>query len=170
MCAGVSADRHSPRIIVVPRLHTHTLQRSASNCVADEHVELSVKRVWAIIKFSSPLTSHRWWWWAFHCPSVFRISSSGDEELLSAAAWYQEGLPRQICEEYLSGDQQSIGSFILRRSSSYPRCPFVLSVRTRLSLVEHFLIERTDDHRAYRLQVCPYYTRREPQFDWYCLC
>lgn len=144
------------------RVYIHTLQRSASNCVADEHVELSVKRVWAIMKFSFPLTSY-WWWWAFHCPSVFRISSS-DEELLSAAAWYQEGLPRQICEEYLSEDHQSIGSFILRQSSSYPRCPFVLSVRTRLSLVEHFLIERTDDHRAYRLQVCPYDIKERRNF------
>ena len=85
-------------------------------------------------------------------PSVFRTASS-EEELLSAAAWYQEGLPREICEEYLTADHHSIGAFILRRSSTYRRCPFVLSVRTRLSLVEHFLIERTDDHRAYRLQV-----------------
>lgn len=81
--------------------------------------------------------------------------SFSDQDLLSAAAWYQEGLPRHICEEYLTEAQQPIGAFLLRRSYTYPQCPFVLSIRTRISLVEHFLIERIDhdDYQTYRLQV-----------------
>ena len=81
-----------------------------------------------------------------------------DDDLLSAAAWYQEGLPRQICEEFLMEINQPIGAFLLRRSYSHRRCPFVLSIRTRLSTVEHFLIEQfNDQHETYRLQVCSFH-------------
>ena len=79
--------------------------------------------------------------------------SDDDDELLRAAPWFQEGLPRQICEEYLSENEKPIGSFILRRSYTYRKYPFVLSIRTQLSLVEHFLIERIEEYGTYRLQV-----------------
>ena len=80
-------------------------------------------------------------------------SIQNDQELLSAAAWYQEGLPRHICEEYLSTTNQPIGSFIIRHSYTHREYPYVLSVKTQSSLVEHFLIEGTNNHRDYRLQV-----------------
>lgn len=73
-----------------------------------------------------------------------------DEDLLRAASWYQEGLSRQVCEEYLGDHQRPIGSFILRRSFTCSKFPFVLSIRTQHSLVEHFLIERTSDNLYYR--------------------
>ena len=79
---------------------------------------------------------------------------NNDQELLSAAAWYQEGLPRHICEEYLIDQNQPIGSFIIRHSYTHPEYPFVLSIKTKSSFVEHFLIERTIDNHGYRLQVC----------------
>lgn len=78
---------------------------------------------------------------------------SNDQELLSAAAWYQEGLPRHICEEYLYTTHQPIGAFIIRHSYTHPEYPYVLSVKTQSTLVEHFLIEGTNNHRHYRLQV-----------------
>jgi hypothetical protein len=87
-------------------------------------------------------------------PERIQNSINDDKELLSAAAWYQEGLPRHICEEYLLDNNQSIGSFIIRHSYTHPEYPFVLSIKTKLSLVEHFLIERTIDNDGYRLQVC----------------
>jgi len=87
-------------------------------------------------------------------PEQIQNSINDDKELLSAAAWYQEGLPRHICEEYLLDNNQSIGSFIIRHSYTHPEYPFVLSIKTKLSLVEHFLIERTIDNDGYRLQVC----------------
>ena len=84
-----------------------------------------------------------------------------DDELLSAAAWYQEGLPRDVCEEFLIDSQRPIGAFLLRRSYSHRQCPFVLSIRTRLATVEHFLIERLNDQREiYRLQVCSFHLLR----------
>ncbi|CAF0745377.1 unnamed protein product [Adineta ricciae] len=79
-------------------------------------------------------------------------SMTNDEELLSLAAWYQEGLPRDICEEYLNNDQKPIGSFLIRHSYTYRQHPFVLSLKTTSSSVEHFLIERTINHDGYRLQ------------------
>jgi hypothetical protein len=83
-----------------------------------------------------------------------QISINNDEELLTAAAWYQEGLPRHICEEYLNDNNKPIGSFLIRHSYTYPAFPFVISIKTKLSTVEHFLIERTIDNDSYRLQVC----------------
>jgi hypothetical protein len=83
-----------------------------------------------------------------------QILINNDQELLSAAAWYQEGLPRHICEEYLNNISQPIGSFIIRHSYTHPEYPFVLSIKTKLSIVEHFLIKRTIDNDGYRLQVC----------------
>jgi hypothetical protein len=97
------------------------------------------------------------------CQSIISMSvdepkqihnQTNDEELLAAAAWYQEGLPRHICEEYLNDTNQSIGSFIIRHSYTHPEYPFVISIKTNLSFVEHFLIERTIDNDGYRLQVC----------------
>ncbi|CAF0779075.1 unnamed protein product [Adineta steineri] len=81
-----------------------------------------------------------------------QILIHNDKELLSAAAWYQEGLPRHICEEYLNDNNKSIGSFIIRHSYTYPQYPFVLSIKTNLSKVEHFLIEQTFNNDGYRLQ------------------
>lgn len=78
---------------------------------------------------------------------------NSDHELLSAAAWYQEGLPRHICEDYLYDQTKPIGSFIIRRSYNYPEHPFVLSIKTNVSLVEHFLIEQTIYNNGYQLQV-----------------
>ena len=83
-----------------------------------------------------------------------QIPINNDEELLSAAAWYQEGLPRHICEEYLNHNNKPIGSFIIRHSYTHPEYPFVLSIKTNLSTIEHFLIERTINNDGYRLQVC----------------
>ena len=77
-----------------------------------------------------------------------------DQELLSAAAWYQEGLPRHICEEFLNDNTKPIGSFIIRHSYTYSEYPFVISIKAKLSSVEHFLIERTTNNDGYRLQVC----------------
>lgn len=79
---------------------------------------------------------------------------NNDQEILLAAAWYQEGLPRHICEEYLIDNKKPVGSFIIRRSYTYPQYPFVISIKTKLSSVEHFLIERTFYNDSYRLQVC----------------
>jgi len=83
-----------------------------------------------------------------------QIRIDNDQELLSAAAWYQQGLPRHICEEYLNDNNQPIGSFIIRNSYTHREYPFVMSIKTNLSLVEHFLIQRTIDNDGYRFQVC----------------
>jgi hypothetical protein len=83
-----------------------------------------------------------------------QICIDNDQELLSAAAWYQQGLPRHICEEYLNDNNEPIGSFIIRNSYTHREYPFVMSIKTNLSLVEHFLIERTIDNDGYRFQVC----------------
>lgn len=91
-------------------------------------------------------------------PSSTQYSIPNDQELLSAASWYQEGLPRHICEEYLHDQSQPIGSFFIRHSYTHPEYPFVLSVKTETSLVEHFLIEGTIDHHGYRLQVSHSFT------------
>lgn len=85
--------------------------------------------------------------------SVDQPSFPNDQELLSAASWYQEGIPRHISEEYLLEQSQPIGSFLIRHSYTHPEYPFVLSVKTQISFVEHFLIEGTIDHHGYRLQV-----------------
>lgn len=84
------------------------------------------------------------------------IPIDNDDELLFAAPWYQEGLPRYICEEYLKSNHHAIGSFIIRQSYTHREYPFVLSIKTNRSLIEHFLIERTNDYhyQGYRLQVC----------------
>jgi len=82
-----------------------------------------------------------------------QIRIDNDAELLSAAAWYQQGLPRHICEEYLNNNNKPIGSFIIRHSYTHPEYPFVISIKINLSTVEHFLIERTIDNDGYRLQV-----------------
>ena len=88
-----------------------------------------------------------------------RIHLHTDKDLLSAAAWYQAGLPRHICEEYLTDDKQPIGSFILRHSFTQPEYPYVLSIKTKSSFVEHVLIERIhNNHNAYRLQVRVHYS------------
>ena len=93
----------------------------------------------------------------------FFFTIRSDEELLAAAAWYQEGLSRPICEEYLNDDHRPIGSFLLRRSYTYAQYPFVLSIRTNVASVEHFLIERTPDEHAYRLKVRFLLSNRRPE-------
>lgn len=87
-------------------------------------------------------------------PIYNQTDLNNDEELLTAAAWYQEGLPRNICEEYLYDNMKPIGSFIIRRSYTYSQYPFVLSVKTRRSSIEHFFIERTNYNNGYHLKVC----------------
>ncbi|CAF1533937.1 unnamed protein product [Rotaria sp. Silwood1] len=77
---------------------------------------------------------------------------NNDQDLLTAAAWYQEGLPRHICEEYLNDNTKPIGSFIIRHSYTYVEYPFVISIKTNLSSIEHYLIERTIDNDGYRLK------------------
>ena len=85
--------------------------------------------------------------------SMSTYVNSSEHDLLAAAAWYQEGLPRCICEEHLMLNQeQSIGSFLLRRSYVDETYPFVLSVRTHETSVEHFFIERTTTD-CYRIKV-----------------
>ncbi|CAF1099109.1 unnamed protein product [Rotaria sordida] len=81
-----------------------------------------------------------------------QIYINNDQELLTAAAWYQEGLPRHICEEYLNDNTKPIGSFIIRHSYTYLEYPFVISIKTNLSSIEHYLIERTIDNNGYRLK------------------
>ncbi|CAF3211672.1 unnamed protein product, partial [Rotaria sp. Silwood2] len=75
-----------------------------------------------------------------------------EQELLTAAAWYQEGLPRHICEEYLNDNTKPIGSFIIRHSYTYAEYPFVISIKTNISSIEHYLIEQTIDNNGYRLK------------------
>lgn len=69
------------------------------------------------------------------------------------AAWYQEGLPADVCEEYLKHDDQPIGSFIIRCNYILARCPFVLSIKTTRSSIEHFPVRCTGGNRGYRIQV-----------------
>ena len=67
------------------------------------------------------------------------------------AAWYQEGLPECICEEYLNN--QPIGSFIIRCSYISSHQPFILSIKTSQTSIEHFPIQRTINNDGYQLQV-----------------
>lgn len=74
-----------------------------------------------------------------------------EENDLRSAAWYQEGLPREISLEVLS--QQPPGAFLVRRSTSKIGC-FALSVRTPSPpgpKVAHYLILRTS--RGYKIKV-----------------
>ncbi|XP_063698276.1 EGFR adapter protein-like [Culicoides brevitarsis] len=73
-----------------------------------------------------------------------------EENDLRSAAWYQEGLPREISLEVLA--QQSPGAFLVRRSTSKVGC-FALSVRTPSPpgpKVAHYLILRTS--RGYKIK------------------
>ena len=78
------------------------------------------------------------------------FSFFSEQELLSAAAWYQEGLPRPICEEYLMSNDQPTGAFMIRRSYAEHRSPFVLSMKTSERSVDHFPIDKC---LGYRLRV-----------------
>lgn len=74
-----------------------------------------------------------------------------EENDLRSAAWYQEGLPREISLEVLA--QQSPGAFLVRRSSSKTGC-FALSVRIPSPpgpKVAHYLILKTS--RGYKIKV-----------------
>ncbi|UJR32064.1 hypothetical protein I4U23_019532 [Adineta vaga] len=75
-----------------------------------------------------------------------------DQDLLSVAAWYQEGLPTDVCEEHLNHNDQPIGSFIIRCNYNLSRFPFVLSIKTKQTSIEHFLIEKTLNHNGYRIE------------------
>jgi hypothetical protein len=77
-----------------------------------------------------------------------------DQDLLSAAAWYQEGLPEYICEEYLNRNDQLIGSFIIRYNYNSLNQTFILSIKTKKASIEHFFIQRTIDRSGYQIQVC----------------
>lgn len=65
-----------------------------------------------------------------------------EEADLKSAAWYQEGLPREISLEVLA--QQQPGAFLVRRSNSKTGC-FALSVRVPPPgpKVSHYLILKT---------------------------
>ncbi|CAG5116505.1 unnamed protein product [Candidula unifasciata] len=73
------------------------------------------------------------------------------DETLRNASWYQAGLPRDIALEILQ--QEEVGSFIVRDSSSHPGC-YALSVRVpkfeNSSGISHYLILRT--HRGVKLK------------------
>ncbi len=75
---------------------------------------------------------------------------SSDQDLLSAAAWYQEGLPEDICEEYLNNNNQPIGSFIIRCSYIPSPQTFILSLKTTKTSIKHFFIQ---DNDGYQIQV-----------------
>lgn len=72
-----------------------------------------------------------------------------EENDLRSAAWYQEGLPREISLEVLT--QQPPGAFLVRRSSSKTGC-FALSVRIPPPgpKVAHYLILKTS--RGYKIK------------------
>uniref|UniRef100_A0A336MM69 CSON003583 protein n=1 Tax=Culicoides sonorensis TaxID=179676 RepID=A0A336MM69_CULSO len=73
-----------------------------------------------------------------------------EENDLRSAAWYQEGLPREISLEVLA--QQPPGAFLVRRSASKTGC-FALSVRIPSPpgpKVAHYLILRTS--RGYKIK------------------
>ncbi|CAF4748927.1 unnamed protein product [Rotaria sp. Silwood1] len=72
-----------------------------------------------------------------------------DQDLLSAAAWYQEGLPEYICEEYLNNNNQLIGSFIIRCNYQCSNNPYILSIKTNKNLIEHFFIQQTIENNTY---------------------
>ncbi|CAF1378199.1 unnamed protein product [Rotaria sordida] len=74
-----------------------------------------------------------------------------DQDLLSAAAWYQEGLPEYICEEYLNNNQP-IGSFIIRCNYNCSNYPYILSIKTTRTSIEHFLIQQTINNNTYRIK------------------
>lgn len=72
-----------------------------------------------------------------------------EENDLKSAAWYQEGLPREISLEVLT--QQPPGAFLVRRSASKTGC-FALSVRIPPPgpKVAHYLILKTS--RGYKIK------------------
>jgi len=75
-----------------------------------------------------------------------------DQDLLSAAAWYQEGLPQNICEEYLNNNDQPIGSFIIRCNYNHSNLPFILSIKTHKTSIEHFFIQQKFNNNGYQIQ------------------
>jgi len=77
-----------------------------------------------------------------------------DQDLLSAAAWYQEGLPENICEEYLIRNDQPIGSFLIRCNYNHSNQPFILSIKTNRTSIEHFSIQQRMNNDGYQIQVC----------------
>lgn len=72
-----------------------------------------------------------------------------EENDLKSAAWYQEGLPREISLEVLA--QQPPGAFLVRRSNSKTGC-FALTVRIPPPgpKVAHYLILKTS--RGYKIK------------------
>ncbi|XP_052760662.1 uncharacterized protein LOC128203321 isoform X1 [Mya arenaria] len=67
-----------------------------------------------------------------------------EDETLRHACWYQAGIPRDVALEILQ--QEDIGSFIVRDSSTHPGC-YALSVRVpkfeNPSGISHYLIMKT---------------------------
>ncbi|CAF3529085.1 unnamed protein product [Rotaria socialis] len=82
-------------------------------------------------------------------PRCHRID---DQNILSAAAWYQEGLSEDICVEYLNYDEKSIGSFFIRCNYNHSDSPYILSIKTTRTSIEHFFIQQTFDNHTYRIQ------------------
>lgn len=85
---------------------------------------------------------------------IFFLNIFSDQDLLSAAAWYQEGLSEDICVEYLNHLDKPIGSFIIRRNYRRLDYPYTLSIKTTQTSIEHFFIEQISDKHAYQIQVC----------------
>lgn len=73
-----------------------------------------------------------------------------EQQILSAAPWYQEGLSISICEDYLLDEDQPEGAFIIHRSFHQDRWILVLSVKTNEKTVFHYPIEK---QLGYRLKV-----------------
>lgn len=67
-----------------------------------------------------------------------------EDETLRHSSWYQAGIPREIALEILQ--QEEIGSFIVRDSSTHPGC-YALSVRVpkfeNPTGISHYLILKT---------------------------
>jgi SH2 domain len=73
-----------------------------------------------------------------------------EQNELKGAAWFQAGIPREICLEVLS--RQHPGAFLVRKSSSKAGC-FALSLRTPPPgpKVVHYLVLRTA--KGYKIKV-----------------
>jgi tensin len=78
------------------------------------------------------------------------VMTLAEQNELKGAAWFQAGIPREICLEVLS--RQHPGAFLVRKSSSKAGC-FALSLRTPPPgpKVVHYLVLRTA--KGYKIKV-----------------
>ncbi|CAF0724867.1 unnamed protein product [Didymodactylos carnosus] len=91
-----------------------------------------------------------------HQSTVHNLNRIDDHELLMRAPWFQEGLSRDICEEYLYLFEP--GAFVIRKSYTHNKS-YALSLRvprTEKTFVEHYLIENIDN--GYRIKLLKKYT------------